>query len=103
MHQSDDGSQFRDLRQTLCIALATHFGARTKLQLPLVLVLLAPLKLACLKGLTTDDDLKACVLIGCAGNPLKLTLGDRRLAAEPSTFCTCKAKSKECKDKCFRH
>merc|ERR1719235_2994688 len=61
---------------------APKLVARTELQLPLVLVLLAPLKLACRKGLAAEDDLVARMLILCASNTLNLALGDHALSKE---------------------
>merc|ERR1719235_2726341 len=61
---------------------APKLVARTELQLPLVLVLLAPLKLACRKGLAAEDDLVARMLILCASNTLNLALGHNATAAE---------------------
>merc|ERR1719473_1727081 len=64
---------------------ATHLGTCTKLELPLMLVLLAPFKLTCLEGLATDNNLEPGMLISSASNSLQLSLSHWRLAAEPTS------------------
>merc|ERR1719265_2343659 len=64
---------------------ATHLGACTKLELPLMLVLLTPLELTCLEGITTDNDLKARMLISSASNTFQLALCDWCMAAQPAS------------------
>merc|ERR1719389_1442539 len=64
---------------------ATHLGTCTKFELPLVLVLLAPFKLACLEGLATDNNLESGMFIRGASNTLQLSLCHWCLAAEPTS------------------
>merc|ERR1719235_1731505 len=81
------------------ISLATHLGTCSKLELPLVLVLLTPLKLAGLKGFTTHNDLETCMFIRSACNTLKFSFGDRGFAAEAVTS----SQNKESKDQSTPH
>merc|ERR1719265_1770793 len=59
---------------------------RPELQLPLVLVLLAPLELTICDGLTTHNGLESGMLVCGACHALQFSLGDRGIAAK-ATCC----------------
>merc|ERR1719387_1343273 len=77
------GSKLMGLLRIL--SLATHLGACAKLELPLMLVLLAPFQLTCLESLAADDDLEPGVLISSASNPLQFSLSHWRLTAKATS------------------
>merc|ERR1719473_486966 len=76
---------------------ATHLGTCTKLELPFMLVLLAPFKLACLEGLAADNNLEPGMFISGASNSLQLSLSHWCLAAEPTS------RSEQRQDKQVKH
>merc|ERR1719263_2287743 len=75
---------------------ASHLGAGPELQLPLVLVLLAPLELTICDGLAAHDDFVSGMFIRSAGDSLQLALCHRRLAAE-ATSISKKGHEDQCK------
>merc|ERR1719235_2613524 len=64
--------------------VATDAVASSELDLPLVLVGLAPLRVAFIERLAADDGLVALVLVGRAGEALEVTFGDDAAAPEHS-------------------